>query len=212
MSLRRTFHSFLFGAIACELTLSGVCALTPIAPAAPTEPVAPEELKPWPITRYEKMIRKSPFAPATVAPVVAVTPGFATNLYMSGLGKIGDRDFVSISSRDQTIKFSLFAGETSSQGIQFISAQWADGVGKSKVTVKKGTEFGVLEYDQAIIAKNVQMAPPNIQQPGQPMRPIMIPQPGQPNQQPMRGGFNGQPGNGQPAIPVRRRSIIRNQN
>jgi len=211
----------------CLLVASAFSAPAPNAAPnpVPNASAVPEELTPWPITRYEKMIRKSPFAPATAAPSAAPTPSFAANLYVSGLAKIGDRDFVSISSRDQTSKFSLFAGETNSQDIQLVSVQWADAVGKSKVTVKKGTEFGVLEYDQALIQKAAQAIPtvPGMQ-PGlaQPPRPVVIPRPNQPIQpnqpfmQSRQPSFPGavnpnQSENGQPAIPTRRRSIIRNE-
>ena len=214
-----------------------------VADSPPPQPTQPEaasgEMSAWPINRYDKLIRKSPFAPPSVAPVVAAVPGFAANLYLSGLAKIGDRDFVSISSRDQAVKWSLFAGESNVDGIQLVSVQWADAVGKSKVTVKKGTEFAVLEYDQALLQKPVTMTPqpiniaqpprPNIPgQPGQPMHPVSLPHPGfsgqpnpavqiiQPNQaNPIPGGnpgtVLGQPNNGQPVIPIRRRTIIRTE-
>ena len=174
------------------------------------------------MTRYEKMVRKSPFAPATAAPTTAPTPGFAANLYVTGMAKMGDRDFVSIASRDQSTRFSLFTGDTNSQDIQLVSVQWSDAIGKSKVTVKKGNEFGVLEYDQALIQKAAAMQPPPPipgapQIPGlaQPPRPVVIPRPNPAAQQ----AFQPQPfqpnvnpsGNGQPQIPTRRRSIIRNE-
>ena len=225
-AMSRLIRQFLSLSLLPLLVASAFAAPSAAAPAPPAgnEAAAPDELTPWPITRYEKMIRRSPFAPATAAPTAAATPSFAANLYVSGLAKIGDRDFVSISSRDQTSKFSLFTGETNSQDIQLVSVQWADAVGKSKVTVKKGTEFGVLEYDQALMQKASPAQPinPGVPPPpgfGQPPRPVVIPRPNQPmqpfqaNQKPVfPGAVNPNPaGNGQPAIPTRRRSIIRNE-
>jgi hypothetical protein len=130
------------------------------------------------------MIRKSPFAVATAAaPGPAPTPSFAANLYLSGLAKIGDREYASISTRDQTGKISLFVGDTASDGLQLVNVQWADAIGKSKVTVKKGSEFAVLEYDQAILQKPVQVTNPAGAQPmGNPAMAghMAIPHPGTP--------------------------------
>src|SRR5205823_3874355 len=54
-------------------------------------------------------------------------------------------------------------------------------VGKSKATVKKGTEFATLEFDQANLQRPMQVTPQNPQpqmqpQPQQlPQRPMMVP-------------------------------------
>lgn len=122
--------------------------------------------------RYVQMVSKSPFALATpVTPTVA-TPPFAANLYVTGIAKIGDADFVSISSRDQqATKFSLFSGETGQNDISLVGIEWSEQIGKSKVTLKKGSEFAVLEFDQIALQQ---------QAPTQPI-PVM-PHPSQPNE------------------------------
>jgi hypothetical protein len=157
----------------------------------------------WPPSRYEKMSAKSPFAPATPVVAAPVTPGFAANLYVTGVAKIGDQDYVSIASRDaQQPRFSLLTGETSSspEGITMLSVEWSDQIGKSKVNIKKGNESAVLEFDQATLQSSaVQVSPQMPQQiqrgggampPGQPggmqmdsngQRRIILPnQPGMP--------------------------------
>lgn len=132
----------------------------------------------WPEGRYESMIRTSPFALATpVTPVAA--PGFASNLYLTGLAKVGDKDFVTIAYRDQQSRFSLLAGEQSADGVALVSVEWSDVVGKSKVTVKKGTEFSTLGFDEATLQKPAQLTPQTPQQ--MPQMP-QLPQTGQPSQ------------------------------
>ena len=156
----------------------------------------------FPPDRYEQLVKKSPFALATAVVPVVATPGFAANLYVTGIAKIGGSDFVSISSRDQQSKFSLMAGETGKDDISVVSIDWSDQVGKSKVTVKKGNEFAVLEFDQALLQGPIQASPqvpmpmpvagqPGMPQPGGPRRIILpnqpAPAPGQPPGAPPAG-------------------------
>ena len=165
----------------------------------------------WPVSRYEKMMARSPFALATaVAPPAA--PGFAANLYVTGLAKLDSRDFVSISSRDLQTKFSLLSGETSADGITVISVQWSDDVGKSKVTVRKGSETAVIGFDEMAM-KNPGPGGPAPQQPPQfPQRPAVIPQIPRPVQQtftqPQTTPYIAQPPGGQTQDSRRRIRII----
>lgn len=188
----------------------------------------------WPEARYEPMIKTSPFALATpVVPVAA--PGFASNLYLTGLAKVGDRDFVTIAYRDQQSRFSLYAGEESTDGVTLVSVEWSDVIGKSKVTVKKGTEFSTLGFDEATLQKPALVTPqpgqiPQMPQVGQPMQRPVVPArtnqplqqiPGQRNPQ-VAPGTNLQPRQplivppstlqpGQPNDPRRRIRIINSQ-
>ena len=143
----------------------------------------------FPPARYEQMVKKSPFALATPVATAAAAPGYAANLYVTGIAKIGTADFVSISSRDQQSKFSLLSGETGKDDITLVSVEWSDQIGKSKVTIKKGAEFAVLEFDQAALQTPMQAAGQGPQLPGQPAMP----------QLPQMGGGGG-PGNGRRII------------
>src|SRR5581483_5878328 len=138
---------------------SSVCLVS----AAETS-VAPTAL---PRDRYKTMIKKSPFAPATPTAAVAATPGFATGYYVAGVAKIGDKDFVTIASRNGQSRFSLMPGEAGPEGITVTSVQWSNETGKSKATVKKGNETGTIEFDQMAAQANAAPAP-QVTQPGQP--------------------------------------------
>ena len=152
-----------------------------------------------PLARYDKMIARSPFAPATAAaPVALATPGFATNLYVAGIAKIANGDLVTIRSRDQQQSFSLNQGESGPDGISIVNVQWAEQVGRSKVTVRKGAESAVIEFDQATLQKAIapMTVPGNTGGP----RPIALPgapfqmqnQPAtQPQKFPESSGYNG---------------------
>jgi hypothetical protein len=154
-----------------------------------------------PISRYEKILNKSPFALATAeAPPEAPTAGFAANFYVSGIAKIGDSDVVNVRSRDQTQSFSLIANEPGPDGITLVSVQWADLVGKSKATIRKGAESAVIEFDQATVQKVLPVVAANPAP-----RQIALPHvnaPGASITQPQGNGVMPQPPNGvQPGPP-----------
>ena len=141
----------------------------------------PAEVAPAPLmaARYDTMIKKSPFAPATAAATPPpAAPSFTTNYYISGIARIGDTDFVTVVSRSDQSRFSLAPGESGPEAITVSKVEWSDDLGKSKVTMKKGGEVGVVEFDQAATQKGVAVAPPPV--PGAQNRPNipMPPQPG----------------------------------
>ena len=106
--------------------------------------------------RYREMVENSPFAVAT--PVVASAepePNFAMNLYVVGVLKMRypdgrQSDYVTIKSRADNTTFSLQGSQPNKDGIALVGVEWAE-VGKSKVNLKKGAEFGTLEFDEANI-------------------------------------------------------------
>jgi hypothetical protein len=103
----------------------------------------------FPIDRYAPLRASSPFALATfVAPAPAPQASFAANWFVSGIARIGEDNFVTISSRDLSRQFSLFAGE-SKDGVTLASVNWSDDVGKSTVTLRRGAETAQLEFNEA---------------------------------------------------------------
>jgi len=105
----------------------------------------------FPKTRYDAVREHSPFAVATAeAPPVAPQASFASNWFVSGIGRLGDEDFVTIKSRDLSTEFSLFGREAdSATGVAVASVNWTDEVGKSTVILRKGTETAKLEFNEA---------------------------------------------------------------
>jgi hypothetical protein len=85
---------------------------------------------------------------------VEQTPSVFANLFVVGLARLrdpihGDRDFVTVKSRLAEEKpFTLSGTEPNKEGFSIVSIDRSDRVGKSKVTVKKGTEVGVLEFNE----------------------------------------------------------------
>ena len=151
--------------------------------------------------RYEKMTEDWPFSVATptVAPEKPVD-GWWTNFYVGGIGKTYENNkeevFVAISSKDKQISFSLFGNEPGHDGISVAGIQWDDNLGKSKVTLKKGTEFGTVGFDEMAI-KTPAAAPAVPQRPGG--NPAI---PGAPNTNAARTMLRPPTLNANPAAPV----------
>lgn len=150
---------------------------------------------PLPAARYKQMAQKSPFAPATPAAPAATATGFFADFHLTGLGKIGDKDFVTIQSRDGQTRYTVSTGEPT-DGIDLARVDWSDEVGKSKVTLRKGGETGTLEFDQALLQqqRNATAGSPQAmnQMPGKPF-PGGMPQMPQVPQSPQFGQINPTP-------------------
>lgn len=150
-------------------------ALVLAAPVFAAQTIIPE---PFPEERYAKMIESEPFKLAT-APVAPVEkgPGPFAQLFVAAIARFNtpegkQEDVVTVKSRADQSTFTLSGTEPNKEGYQIAGIEWSEKVGASKVTIKKGTEFGTLEFDQA----NLQAAPQAAARP-QPG----VPQPGGPN-------------------------------
>lgn len=104
---------------------------------------------PLPAERYAAMKERSPFALATaVAPAAPTQGSFAANWFVSGIGRLGDSDFVAIKSRDLSTQFTL-CGREPLNGVSVASVTWSEVIGKSTVILQKGTETAKLEFSES---------------------------------------------------------------
>jgi hypothetical protein len=106
-----------------------------------------------PASRYAAMSGKSPFALATPPePTSAASGTFASNWFVSGIGRYGDNAFVTIKSRDLSVQFTLFGPEAHPEyHVSLASVNWSDTIGQSTVVLQKGTETAKLEFNQALL-------------------------------------------------------------
>ena len=169
------------------------------------------------------MSEKSPFAVASITanPGPAPTPGFAAQLYVNGVARVGKTDYVAIKSRDtpdpgKPSVIFLEVGKSTPDGMRVERLNWSDQTGKSTVDVIKNGEKATLVFDAEVLK-----SAPTVQSlvPGQPG--VRLPAlPGQPRigfpiqngpfnrpgyQQPQLNGLPGQPNAGLPGVEVRRR-------
>ena len=127
---------------------SGICLLfCVLVPGRADDEKLPQA---HPKSRYEALQKKSPFSLASATPPPsAPQASFAANWFISGIGRIGGQDFVTIKSRDLSKQFSLYGNSEAVEGVALASVTWSDSVGKSTVILRKGTETAKLEFNEA---------------------------------------------------------------
>lgn len=152
----------------------GLLAL-PLAAFAGEQAPKPES---EPISRYQAMMDRSPFALATEAapPPVPENAGFTKDLVLTGAVRFNEGAYITLATRDQNQRFTLRTGETSN-GISLVSVAWSETSGKTTATLQKGAEYGTIRFDEAALRPS----PPSGAAAGAPPQ----------------GGAPG-PGNGQP--------------
>jgi hypothetical protein len=134
-----------------------------------------------PVGRYTVMREHCPFAIATpVAAPAPQQPSFAANWYVSGIARVGDVDFVGIKAKDLSSQFSLYGKEPDAKsGVSLVSIDWVEGIGKSVVTIQKGTEIAKLEFNEAVVHGPPQNpVAPNAAPNGRPPAMAIVPPPG----------------------------------
>ena len=110
--------------------------------------------KPFPASRYEKMSARSPFSPPTVAAFVPAAPTVPTvswsdKLAVTALMEQGGKYFATVVDRDSSQHF-LISSDTENNDhdrIMLSSVQWAAKINQTRITIRKGTEFGQVAFD-----------------------------------------------------------------
>ena len=150
--------------------ISALLATNTLLAAAPPD-ILPHSLPPG---RYNALAAKSLFSPAAPVAAIQPKPSFAANLFVVGLAQFDNKDFVMIINRRTHEKFSLLTGgEKGPDDVELASVRWAADPSQSAVTVKRGPDASVLEFDESAFQKppvqpQVLTAGPR---PGMPFRP-----------------------------------------
>jgi len=140
---------------------------------------------------------------------VVDVPGFAKDLVLTGAARLNTGEYyITISSKDQNQaqRFGIKSGETYN-GISVASVAWSDAIGKTKVTLKNGNEFGVVSFDEAVINTPSPAAAPFVNNPGQPALPPGVTLPNPSNPRPSGNVVNPNNPSAPPSPPPRRRII-----
>lgn len=139
-------------------------------------------------SRYEPMLKHSPFAVATSAAPVGTAPDFAKDLYVANAARSREGDLVTIaSSSDKDFKKYLTT-KGPVEGFSISTIDWSDRVGATKVMVLKDGQFATLTFNEALLSQPIQNPQGQVQPPPQPP----VPQPGMP-QRPPGANFQAQP-------------------
>lgn len=145
--------------------------LTAMAGAEDGLPTAPK------FSRYDAMLKRSPFAVASAGGPVSSTADFAKNLYVANAAHSTEGDFVTLASTtDKDFKEYLNTKETV-HGYALSNIEWSDQVGETKVTISKDGQFATLTFNEALLSQAIQNPVPHSpQQQGVPGRPAGTPQ------------------------------------
>ena len=167
------FRPTLFPLMKTCLSLLSASILAAVHAAPAAGPTIPQRPQP---DAFQKLTEDWPFALATpVAAVAAPVAPWSSNYFVSGIGKnyeSGKEEvFVAIKKKDGTGAFSLYGTQANTdEDVSIGGIEWSESIGKSRVTLKKGSEFATIEFDQAAIQTPVGQAP-NMARPGAPILP-----------------------------------------
>lgn len=121
-------------------------------------------------SRYEPMLKHSPFAVATAGVPVAGAPDFAKDLYVANAGHSETGDFVTIASTTNREFKEYLTTSGTVDGYSVPNIQWSDRVGETKVTIAKGGQYATLSFNEAVLSQAIQNPVPQVarQLPGVP--------------------------------------------
>lgn len=134
---------------------------------------------PFPAQRYGALLEKSPFAIASAPPEQAApTENFATNWVLAGISKQKGKDGAEhytlfVRSRDLATRLVIFGDRPTDDGVSLVSVDENAVAAKSTAILRKGSETGRVEFDQAAVAASV--SAPQQMQPGKPGQPQGVP-------------------------------------
>jgi len=134
----------------------------------------------FPVERYSTLWEHSPFTTSSVQQDSA-PPGFAQNLALVGIARIGDEDVITLLNRQSLERFIVSSARPNKQGLKVVSVSSDADPLKTSVTLQMGGETGKVGFDKVLLAQTQSAPPP--QQPGQVM--LNAPQPPNPNAPPV---------------------------
>ena len=116
-------------------------------------------------SRYEPMLKHSPFAVATAGAPVAGTPDFAKDLYVANAGHSETGDFVTIASTTDRDFKEYLTTSGMVDGYTIPNIQWSDRVGETKVTIAKSGQYATLSFNEAVLSQAIQNPVPQVARP-----------------------------------------------
>lgn len=129
------------------LALGGMVFASPL-PAAEDANALPQSL---PLSRYTKMLADSPFGKPADAPTPPPPPPeqlWTKDYFVSGIMTVAGKNHVLIVQRSDNQRFLVATGESNPQGLSVDSIRFGNTYRETTVLARKGTETGVLSFDQ----------------------------------------------------------------
>jgi hypothetical protein len=149
---------------------------------ARADDVIPQRLA---FSRYEAMVKSSPFAIASAPVPAATAPSWSKDLFVANAAHTSEVDLVTVMSlSDKNMKEYLSTEGPNKDGYAIANIEWSDSPGETKVTISKNGQFATLGFNETFLEQQAR--------PGVPVTAPMIT--GKPGFQP---GFQTAPPPGQ---------------
>lgn len=113
--------------------------------------------EPQPAEHFSALWQKNPFTIASTEQVPQA--GFAQNLAVVGIAKIGGESIVTVLNKQTQERFTMDSGG-GPQGMKVVSVSMDADPLKASVTIRKGGETATVGFDRALLAMAQSPAPP----------------------------------------------------
>jgi len=111
--------------------------------------VVPKQLE---FSRYDAMLKQSPFAVATAPMPAASAPSWSKDLFVANAAHTREVDLVTIMSlSDKNMKEYLSTEGPNKAGYAIANIQWSDSPGETKVTISRNGQFATLGFNEALM-------------------------------------------------------------
>lgn len=118
----------------------------------------------FPAARYQKLSAHSPFSPPTIAAPVTSAPiapagSWSDKLTVTLLMQQGGKYVAMLLDRDSSEHFLVTSDTENNRNMMLSSVQWSDQLKQTRVTIRKGKEFGQVAFDPNATAAAPSSAP-----------------------------------------------------
>jgi hypothetical protein len=121
--------------------------------------------KAFPANRYDKMSTHSPFSPPTAAPVAPVAVAAPTGTWTDKLAvtllmQEGSIYVATVVDRESSKHYLVTSEKENAQQMMLSSVQWGNKNNPPRVTIRRGTQFGLVAFDPTAGGGGSASAPP----------------------------------------------------
>jgi hypothetical protein len=113
-------------------------------------------------SRYEAMLKNSPFAVATAPTPLAQAPPWSKDLYVANAAHTPHLDLVTLMSvSDRNLKEYLTTEKPNDHGYGIANIEWSDDPAATKVMISKDGQFATIGFNEALASQPNGAIPPS---------------------------------------------------
>ena len=113
-------------------------------------------------SRYEAMLKNSPFDVASAPALAAQAPSWSKDLYVANAAHTPHVDLVTLMSvSDRNLKEYLSTEKPNDHGYGIANIEWSDDPAATKVTISKDGQFATIGFNEALASQPNGAFPPS---------------------------------------------------